>query len=208
MLTRCLSVSLASSLHSIPGATCSHSGSGPLPRRGRHGLFPRHLGDAKRKTSLQRSRRTQHISGPGDEPIDHRAETLQLALAARARSDMRFGGSRFARRQYLSGVRARYLALLAGVQARAWAHTPNTSNPSIGPRGGGGETKAVARPKDGPAASGIHKLTVSKYFLRLGRTCRRPARPSWGAVETQIRASPLQRSASAAAYAVLNEYGS
>src|SRR5262245_15512034 len=144
---------------------------GPLPRRRRHRPFPRHLGDAKRKTSLQRSRRTQHIGGPGDEPIDHREETLQLALAVRARSDMRFGGSHFVRRQRLSGVRARYLALLAGVQARAWAHTPNTSDPSfwIGPRWWWRDQK------DGPQPP-VHKLTVSKYFLRVGRTCRRSAR--------------------------------
>ena len=42
-------------------------------------------------TPLERRRRTQYIGGPGDEPIDHRPEALQLALAIRARGDVGFG---------------------------------------------------------------------------------------------------------------------
>ena len=76
---------------------------GPLPRRRRHRLLPGLLGDAERKTLLQRCRRTQHIGGPGDEPVDHRAEALQLALAIRARGDMGFGRGNLARGQ---GLRA------------------------------------------------------------------------------------------------------
>ena len=111
MLTRCLSVSVASSLHSIPGATCSHSGSDHCRAGGSTGWLARLLGDAKRKARLQRCRRTQHIGGPGDEPIDHRAEALQLALAIRARGDMGFGRGNLARRQGLQGVGARQLGL-------------------------------------------------------------------------------------------------
>src|SRR5204863_3936603 len=40
MLTRCLSVSVASSLHSIPSATCSHSGSDQRGGGGGTGSFP------------------------------------------------------------------------------------------------------------------------------------------------------------------------
>src|SRR5258707_1384018 len=40
MLTRCLSVSVASSLHSMPGATSSHSGSDHRPAGGGTGCFP------------------------------------------------------------------------------------------------------------------------------------------------------------------------
>jgi hypothetical protein len=57
---------------------------GPLPRRRQHRLFPRLLRDAKRKAPLHRRRWTQHVGGPGDKPIDHRPEALQLALAIRA----------------------------------------------------------------------------------------------------------------------------
>ena len=71
---------------------------GPPPRRRQHRRFSRLLGDAKRKARLQRCRRTQHIGRPGDEPIDHRAKALQLALAIRARGDVGFGRGNLARR--------------------------------------------------------------------------------------------------------------
>src|SRR5205814_3283019 len=48
------------------------------------GFFPGLLGDATRKPRLQRCRRTQHIGRPGNEPVDHRAQALQLAPAIRA----------------------------------------------------------------------------------------------------------------------------
>jgi len=70
---------------------------GPLPRRRKHRLFPRLLRDAKRKAPLQRRRWTQHVGGPGDEPIDHRLEALQLALAIWARGDVGFGRGNLAR---------------------------------------------------------------------------------------------------------------
>jgi hypothetical protein len=68
--------------------------------------------------------------GPGDEPIDHRAQALQLALAIRARSDMGFGRGSLTRRQDLQGVGTRYLVLPAGVKVWARAHTPQTTTAS------------------------------------------------------------------------------
>src|ERR1700751_5069203 len=88
---------------------------GPPSCRRQHRLLAGLLGDAKRKARLQRCRRTQHIGGPGDEPINHRAEALQFALAIRARGNVGFGRGNLARRQDLQGVGARYLALLATV---------------------------------------------------------------------------------------------
>jgi len=138
MLTRCLSASVARSLHSIPGATCSHSGSDPPPCRRQHRLFPGLLGDTKRKARLQRCRRTQHIGGPGDEAVDDRAQALQLALAIRARGDVGFGRGNLARRQDLQRVGARQLdpfAAAPGVGGMRGLHTPKTSKASfwIGP---------------------------------------------------------------------------
>ncbi|HEU4933502.1 MAG TPA: hypothetical protein VFT48_15565, partial [Pyrinomonadaceae bacterium] len=91
MLTRCLSVSVASSLHSIPGATCSHSGSTHCPAVGNTGGLP--------VSSAMRSARPissdvvgrKHIDGPGNELIDYWAEALHLALAIWAQDDMGFG---------------------------------------------------------------------------------------------------------------------
>jgi hypothetical protein len=59
----------------------------PLQHRQRHRLFPRLLGDPKGKTLLQWYRRTQHIGGPADQPIDDWPQVLQLALAIRARGN-------------------------------------------------------------------------------------------------------------------------
>src|SRR6185436_4082631 len=87
----------------------------PLPRRRQHRLFPGLFGDTKGKPRLQRCRRTQHVGGPGNEPIDDRAQAVQLPSAIAARGDMGFGRGNLARRQRLSGIRTRYLALLAGV---------------------------------------------------------------------------------------------
>ena len=47
--------------------------------------------------------------------LDNRAQAVQLPPAIGARGDMGFGRGNFARRQRMSGVRARYLALLAGI---------------------------------------------------------------------------------------------
>src|ERR1041384_3434418 len=62
----------------------------------RRDLFPFRLGpllyrrqEARHKPCLQRGSGTQYIAGPGDEPIDHRAEALPLALAIRARGEVR-----------------------------------------------------------------------------------------------------------------------
>jgi hypothetical protein len=68
-----------------------------------------------REQRVQRCRRTQHIGGPHDEPIDHRAETLQLTPAIRARGDVRLCRGNLAPRQGLSCVGAGYLALLAAI---------------------------------------------------------------------------------------------
>ena len=122
---------------------------GPLPRRRRHRLLARLLGDAKRKTALQRCRRTQHVGGPGDEPIDHRAEALQLALAIRARGDMGFGRRSLTRRQNLQGEGARRLALLAAVPVWTRPHAPKTTTASswMGPNDGG--DKRAPQPASG-----------------------------------------------------------
>src|SRR5690606_892788 len=87
----------------------------PPPHRRQHRWLPGLLGDTKSKARLQRRRRTQYIRRPGDEPIDHRAEALQLALAVRARLDVCLDRGHFARRQDLQGVGACDLALLAAV---------------------------------------------------------------------------------------------
>jgi len=50
------------------------------------------------KILLQRCRRTQHIGGPVDQPIDDWPQVLHLALAIRAGSDMGFGRGNLARR--------------------------------------------------------------------------------------------------------------
>ena len=88
MLTRCLSVSVASSLHSIPGATCSHSGSDHCRAGGGTGSFPvsSAIRSARRACSDVVGRSTS--VGQETKLIDHRAEALQLALAIRARGDM------------------------------------------------------------------------------------------------------------------------
>ena len=88
---------------------------GPLLRRRQHRLLPGLLGNTKRKPPLQRCRRTQHIGGPRDEPIDHRTQALQLALAIRARGDVGFGRGNLARRQRLQGVGAAQLGPVAAV---------------------------------------------------------------------------------------------
>jgi hypothetical protein len=98
MLTRCLSVFGREQLAFDPGRDLFPFRLGRLTRRRQHRLFPRLLGDTKRKTRPQRFGRTQEVGGPGDEPIDHRAEALQLALAIRARGDMGFGRGNLARR--------------------------------------------------------------------------------------------------------------
>src|SRR4029077_2727700 len=85
----------------------------PLPRRWRHRLFPRLLGNAKRKTRLQRRRRSQHIGGPGDEPTVRRAEALHLALAIRARGNMGFGLGILALRQDLQSMSVRLFGAFA-----------------------------------------------------------------------------------------------
>src|SRR5437764_6353560 len=59
-----------------------------VARRRQHRWLARLLGDTTRKTRLQRCRRTQHIGGPGDEPVDDRAEARHLALAVRARGEV------------------------------------------------------------------------------------------------------------------------
>ena len=91
MLTRCLFRVGREQLAFDPGRDLFPFRLGPLPRRRRHWWLPGLLGDTKRKARLQRCRRTQHIGGPGDEPIDHRPEALQLALAIRARGDVGLG---------------------------------------------------------------------------------------------------------------------
>src|SRR5690348_5913481 len=90
-----------------PGRDLLPFGFGPPRRRRQHWWRASLLGDTKRKTRLQRCSRTQHIGGPGDKPIDHRAEALQLALAIRARGDVRLDRRDFARRQDLQGIGAR-----------------------------------------------------------------------------------------------------
>src|SRR5205814_10531435 len=59
-----------------------------LARRRQHRWLPRLLGDTMRKTRLQLCRRTHHIGGPGDEPVDYRAEARFLALVVRARGEL------------------------------------------------------------------------------------------------------------------------
>src|SRR6516164_7807188 len=95
---------------------------GPLPRRRQHRLLPGLLRDAKCKGSLQRLRWTQHVGGPRDEPIDHRTETLQLALAIRAQGDVCLDRGHFARRQDLQDIGARQLGSFATVQVWVRAH--------------------------------------------------------------------------------------
>ncbi|HEX5282311.1 MAG TPA: hypothetical protein VFW28_19695 [Micropepsaceae bacterium] len=53
-------------------------------RRRKHWLLPGLPGNAKRKATAQGFRRTHHVGVPEDEPVDHRTEALQLALAIRA----------------------------------------------------------------------------------------------------------------------------
>ena len=114
---------------------------GPLPRRRRHWRLPGLFGDAMRQARLQRCGRTQHVGRPGDEPVDHRTEALQLAPAIRARGNVGLGPGNLARRQDLQGVGARQLAGFATVQVWAPAHwltpestaTPRLISCSIGP---------------------------------------------------------------------------
>ena len=118
MLTRCLSVSVASSLHSIPGATCSHSGSDHWRGGGGTGCSAGLLGDAKRQARLQRCRRTQHIGGPGDEPIDHRT---QRSRARAGNPGTRRYGLRPRRSRSRAGPAARRRTSARSVGTAVWA---------------------------------------------------------------------------------------
>src|SRR5687767_12359339 len=57
----------------------------PTACRGHDELFPGLLGDSKRKTLLQRCRRSKDIGWPGNEIFDHHLQALRFGLTMRAR---------------------------------------------------------------------------------------------------------------------------
>ena len=169
MLTRCRSVSVASSLHSIPGATCSHSGSDHCRAGGSTGGLP--VSSAIRSARRACSDVVGRSTSVGQET--NRSTTGRRLSTSRWQSghEAMWASDRghFARRQGLQGVGARQLGLFAMVQCRVIGldfrgmrvlHTPKTSNASfwIGPEVVGGKRPSAGRRRS--------RFRGCKYFLR------------------------------------------
>ena len=104
MLTRSRSVSVASSLQEMPGATSFHSGSAQSLRCRQHGSPPVSAATRCARRVPQRRRWAQHVGRPGDEGVDDRPKRLHLVPAFRARRDVRLDGGHVVRRKRLHGV--------------------------------------------------------------------------------------------------------
>jgi len=134
MPTRCRSVSRAACIRSR-GPPVPIPARSKLVRPGASAAAPAAaglLGYRKRGAGPGRRRRTQHIRGPGDKPVNHRAQALQLALAIRARGDMGFGRGNLACGQDLQSVGKRQLGDFAAVvEGTRGLHASETSTVSF-----------------------------------------------------------------------------